>query len=94
MSTATLEKPILRDPKHSLIGQQILRQLGTPPLYSHVAVKELWREGTGDDSRSFYRVNIYVFTGEPGMVPRLKMSDSLFVRCTGDNRVNGIEKKY
>lgn len=94
MSTATLDKPVLRDPNHSYVGQQVLRQLGTPPLYSHTVVKELWRDGSSDDVRIFYRVNIYAFTGEPGMVPRMKMSDSLFVRCGGDNRVAGVEKKY
>jgi hypothetical protein len=94
MSTAIIEQPTLRDPSHSYISQQVLRQLGTPPLYSHVIVRELWRDGAKDDMRVFYRVNIYAFTGESGVVPRMKMSDSLFVRCAGDNRVTGIEKKY
>jgi len=77
------------------VGLAVLKETGTPPLFSSVAVKPLWLDGAGESMVSYYRVNVYCFTGEPGMVPRIKMNDSYFIKCDkSDNLLTKLEKKY
>lgn len=95
MSATTIEKPKKRATNHlTSIGRQVLDQVGTPPGYQSIAVKHLWTDGTGDTQCNYYRVNIYVLHGDQGVVPRMRMSDSYFIKCGSDDAVDGLEKKY
>ena len=101
MSTGTLDKPKKKKPQFedavlTKVGLQVLKALGTPPLFSSIATKALWSEGAGDSMVSYYRVNIYCFTGEAGMIPRIQIGDrSFFIKCDHtDTVITKLEKKY
>lgn len=92
---AVVEQPRKRQPSHlDSIAAQVLKSYGTPDSHEATSVKELWNEG-GADQVHYYRVNIYVKDGEQGMIPRLKMSDSLFIKCDKSGRlITEVERKY
>ena len=48
----------------------------------------------GGKEVAFYRVNVYVNLPSDGMIQRVKISDSLFVKCNDDKVVTEIGKKY
>jgi len=52
---------------------------GLPDRFSHLVVKRLWPK--------HYRVNVYSFTGEPGVVVRRKIVHSYFVKIIGGKPV-------
>ena len=97
MSVGAIEQqPRKLRPSHcDAIAAQVMKLYGTPESHQATNVKELWNEGAGDNQVHFYRVNIYVLSGEQGMVPRMTMSDSLFVKCDKSNKlVTEVERKY
>lgn len=94
--TATIEKP-RRKVNVDSIGQEVLKRLGYPPSFNAVVVCPLWSDKTSEfskDAASFYRVNIYVNVESTGMVQRVVMSDSFFVKCVNDDLVTEISRKY
>jgi hypothetical protein len=97
MSSAVIERESrkLRPSHFDAIAAQVLKRYGTPADHQATNVKELWSDGTGDHQVHYYRVNIYVLHGEQGMVPRMRMSDSLFIKCDkSDKLLTEVERKY
>lgn len=94
---AVVEQPRKRQPSHlDSIAAQVLKLYGTPDSHEATSVKELWNEGgAGGNQVHYYRVNIYVKDGEQGMIPRVRMSDSLFIKCDkSGGLITEVELKY
>lgn len=61
------------------IENAIMAGVGMPDRFSHLVVKRLWA--------NHYRANVYCYMGECGVVRRVKISHSFFVRALKDKIV-------
>lgn len=61
------------------IESEIMGGVGVPDRFSHFVVKRLWA--------NHYRANVYCYMGECGVVRRVKISHSFFVRALKDTLV-------
>jgi hypothetical protein len=94
MTAATSERPAKPKGSNKLLGQEFLSKLGNPPLFYAIHVKPLWSEKSGENQIGYFRINVYARTGEPGVIARLTMCDSAFVKCVDGVMVTEIAKKY
>lgn len=92
MSISVAERPAKSQRGHlKEIGLDVLAKLGRPPEFQAIIVRPLWEDGK---EVAFYRVNVYVNLPSDGMIQRVKISDSLFVKCNNDKVLTEIGKKY